>query len=274
MTKEIIVAVPTEKVAQAVAVHSIGLAIVESDMSIRAGSGTLVRVGNVYGLLTAAHVARAIKEYGKIGLAPLTADLDPIRMKMEMEVKHASTIELGETDSRDGPDLAFIRTPPDPTGWLNATLSFLNLDRERQEFEGADHCFGVFGIVNSLTDREVEIDATTKGVRLGAVFSNGTIQAERKNGWYDTFEFTHTQYKDFALPESFKGTSGGSVWKIFFKHDGKKGVVVGQELWGVPYWQDDNDGGGKTLVCHGRAGIFGKLLQQIRDRWPEETRAK
>ena len=274
MAKETIVAVPTNMIAPTVALHSIGLAIAEPDMSVRAGSGTLVQVGNVYGILTAAHCVRAIKKYAKIDIAPLTADSDPIRIKMEMEVKHAATIGLGETDTPDGPDLAFIRTPPNLTGWLKAALSFVNLNREPREFEGADRCFGVFGIVNTLTNSKAEIDAKTKGVILGAVFSNGEIKAEKKKDWYDSFEFTHTGYKDFALLEDFEGASGGSVWKIFFKHHGRKGVVVGHELWGVPYWQYNNDDGGKTLICHGRAGIYGRLLQQIKESWPDETRAK
>jgi hypothetical protein len=86
---------------------------------------------------------------------------------------------------------------------------------------------------------EVSAGLAAKRARAGfeALFSNGTVSAERQVGGFDLFDFAPTEYPDFKVPGDYQGTSGGAVWRIYLKVNGEKPEVAGARLWGVPYYQ-------------------------------------
>jgi hypothetical protein len=67
-----IVNVPTAGISQAMAAYTIGFVKLEVhdrvEDAIGAGSGTLVSIGKVYGILTAAHVLAHLPDSGAVGI--------------------------------------------------------------------------------------------------------------------------------------------------------------------------------------------------------------
>jgi hypothetical protein len=119
----------TEQIGKATSHFTIGFGRlrvengVEHIMSV--GSGTLVTVGSVDGILTAAHVIEALPKKGKVGI--ITSVDESSRLEaFKIEMDHAVPVVVGEQRSIElGPDLAFLRLPPESVGWLTAKNSFI-----------------------------------------------------------------------------------------------------------------------------------------------------
>jgi hypothetical protein len=85
------------------------LELIHPDRVELRGSGTLVRVGKTYGILTAAHVWRAVREFETVGIylyPPRKAEVQSIRE--DVKFMDAVTFENG-SDDEFGPDIAFVR---------------------------------------------------------------------------------------------------------------------------------------------------------------------
>ena len=67
----------------------------------------------------------------------------------------------------------------------------------------------------------------------------------------------------FKSPSSYKGTSGGGLWRIYPKPD--SGSDPAYRLIGVAFYET-SDG---QIVCHGQASLYVKLFDAIREKWPE-----
>jgi hypothetical protein len=276
------VTIPTAGVSDAMAAYTIGFAKLEIrdlvEDAIGAGSGTLVSVGKVRGILTAAHVLSNLPEQGEVGIVEYRGQTIHYR-KRTIEMANTTKIVLrGDAFGPDGPDLGFLRLAPDTVGWFDAIGSFYNLLKHRADASGAapstDYTDAVVGMIDERTKDLAAERPRERRKGFEALFSNGTVSGERTAGGYDLFYFAPTDYPDFTLPGNYGGTSGGAVWRIYLKLDGEKPDIAGVRLWGVPFYQTKKDEGGHVLTCHGTAGIYGSLLDAIVAKWPRETRAE
>jgi hypothetical protein len=276
---ERIVTIPTAGVSQAMAAYTIGFVKLEVhhnvEDAIGAGSGTLVSVGKVRGILTAAHVLDNLPDRGEVGIVEYKGESIHYR-KRTIEMANTAKIVLrGETFGPDGPDLGFLRLARETVGWFEAIGSFYNLLKHRSD---ASHPVpsphSTEAIVGMIDERTKDLPAERPRERrkgFEALFSNGTISGGREVGGYDLFDFAPTDYPDFKLPGDYQGTSGGAVWRIYLKVSGEKPEVAGARLWGVPYYQTKKNGGGHTLTCHGMGAVYKQLLDAVVAKWPEET---
>jgi hypothetical protein len=96
------------------------------------GSGTLVRFGDVVGVLTCAHVLEAVLQEREIGLLcfPIRAgQIQTLRLPLNL----TDHIALGSAPwTADGPDLGFLRLPNTIIGDLERVATITNGDRHRQ----------------------------------------------------------------------------------------------------------------------------------------------
>ncbi len=121
------------------------------------GSGTLIRFGNVKGILTRAHVLERNLEDDEIGILLFAARSDALQM---MRVRRDDLMEhtyfRGESWSEDGPDLAFIRLPDEVMANIESRASVVDGERQRRQIRSAQPerkaiaCV-VFGVVDELT---------------------------------------------------------------------------------------------------------------------------
>jgi len=151
----------TEQIGKATSHFTIGFGRLRVENGVEhitsAGSGTLVTVGSVHGILTAAHVIdEALPRKGKVGI--ITSVDESSRLEaFKMEMDHAVPVVVGEQRSIElGPDLAFLRLPPESIGWLTAKTSFYNLRKYRDDVlankaPGPDHVDTMTGVIDELT---------------------------------------------------------------------------------------------------------------------------
>ncbi|MBR0825596.1 hypothetical protein JQ596_08605 [Bradyrhizobium manausense] len=274
-----IVTIPTASVSDAMAAYTIGFVKLEVhnriEDAVGAGSGTLVRVGKVHGILTAAHVLTHLPDGGEVGIVEYRGQTIHYRKRT---IEMANTIKImlrGDAFGPDGPDLGFLRLPADSVGWFEAIGSFYNLLKHRSDAAGpAPSPDSTDAVVGMIDERTKDLPAERPRERrkgFEALFSNGTISGERAVGGYDLFEFAPTDYPDFKLPDDYQGTSGGAVWRIYLKVNDEKPEIAGVRLWGVPYYQTTKEEG-LVLTCHGMAGVYGTLLDAVIAKWPHDTK--
>lgn len=117
------------------------------------GSGVLVSIGPLSGILTCAHVAEGYRNRTEIGLLRFSRDNDFQMQKLALE--HTQTVYISEGVSDENPqafDLAFTVLPPDIVGTLNATCVFLNWELNVKKFAGGEpesdrHVDAAFGLI-------------------------------------------------------------------------------------------------------------------------------
>ena len=266
-----ILTIPTASVSNAMAAYTIGFARLEVadrvEDAVGAGSGTLVSVGKVRGILTAAHVLQPPGQGAvdrRAGEGITTGGRSRWRTPQNRASWHAFR--------PDGPDLGFLRLAGDTVGWFEAIGSFYNLLKHRSNAsQPAPSQHSTDAIVGMIDERTKDLPAERpRERRMGfeALFSNGTISAERDVGGYDLFAFAPTDYPNFKLPGDYQGTSGGAVWRIYLKVNGEKPEIAGARLWGVRTIRR-----GRRAVTFwpvAMAGVYGVLLDASR-KWPEET---
>jgi hypothetical protein len=273
------ITIPTARVSDAMATYTMGFAKLEVhdrvEDAVGAGSGTLVSVGKVRGILTAAHVLTNLPDQGEVGIVEYRGQTIHYR-KRTIEMANTTKIVLrGDAFGPDGPDLGFLRLAPDTVGWFEAIGSFYNLLKHRSDTSGAapspDSTDAVVGMIDERTKDLPAERPRERRKGFEALFSNGTASNDRIVGGYDLFDFSPTDYPDFTLPGDYGGTSGGAVWRIYLKVDGEKSDIAGVRLWGMAYYQTKNEAGGHVLTCHGTGGVYGALMGAIIAKWPEET---
>ena len=112
--------------------YVIGFVSVESgslDPEARsAGSGTLVDIDNIKGILTASHVVDHLREAKETGLVSFPPN-SQARQGLRFDFNECQPVEIkGPRYTKDGPDIAFLGLPLDTCAALDATSSFLEPD--------------------------------------------------------------------------------------------------------------------------------------------------
>src|ERR1051325_4361345 len=107
------VLIPTENISRQVAHFTIGFAALSVKDRVEdaksAGSGTLVTIGSINGILTAAHVVDALPRSGPVGLVLYSGTHSTVQ-KQTLKMEHADSVVIrGDTFGPKGPDLAFLR---------------------------------------------------------------------------------------------------------------------------------------------------------------------
>ncbi len=82
----------------------------------------------------------------------------------------------------------------------------------------------VDAIIGVIAERTKDLPPTeTEGSpkQFEALFSSGKTVNESEINGYDLVDFEVTSKPDFKLPTSYKGTSGGALWRFYFAMEDK-----------------------------------------------------
>jgi hypothetical protein len=272
--------IDTAEISRGISNFSIGFASLSVKDNVEdatsAGSGSLVTVGSLYGVLTAAHVVDALPKSGHVGIISyIENSMQFQRQSIAMEHAGCLTIQ-GKEFGRNGPDLGFLRLPQDNVGWLKAKNSFYNLSKHRDDAlahraAGQGHVDTVVGVIHELTK---DLPSEKRGVRkkgFTGIFCGGRPSAIRYRDDFDILDFELTSDAEFGLPNSFEGTSGGAIWRFFVTEKDNKPLVVERRLIGVPFYQSLAADKKRIITYHGPKSIYGVLIDRIIARWPEEA---
>ncbi len=265
-------------VANSVASFSIGFAklrvIGKQEDATLAGSGALVTVGPIRGILTAAHVLEELPDRGQVGLIRFTTN--PVLQKQSIDMYLTDRLTIGgEHNGADGPDIGFLRLASHQAAALDATNVFFNLSKREESVLADNHpsaksFAGVCGVIDKWTTEE---PAGGSGFdRLKAfrgLFGVGVVAGTRESGGYDLIDFLTTYEENSKAPYSYKGMSGGALWRVYVTtaSDGQPSVLD-KRIFGVAFHESDLVDGKRTVWCHGPKSVYGVLVQEIRKKWP------
>jgi hypothetical protein len=236
---------------------------------IQAGSGTLVRLGEVFGVLTAHHVAELFDGSWHLGLVlrPETH-----RHAIMPELFDVVPIARGEFDS-EGPDISFIRIYPPHVGVIRAYKSFYNLEAYRNAMlsnppapeTGAWFIWGVPSEKTSWDEPE--------GGFQGVIFFQGDCGATAVDKQFSVGEFDYldmaVEYTQTAdIVRSFKGYSGGGIWHALLAQDADGGIDDYEYiLSGVTFYQSAIEDNFRTIRGHGPNSIYDIAYEAIRSKY-------
>jgi hypothetical protein len=244
------------------------------------GSGTLVRIGKTYGILTAAHVWRTIREFETVGIYLYPQrKLEVQSIREDPRLFDAVTFENSGEDAL-GPDIAFIRLTPSKATSIEKHAAFLSLEKDEQRAQaggpaGSVTCDIVVGGVEALgqkiniyEERQLVIQNSLANVGFAHEIDDG------RDG-FDRLEFTPEPVADFVFPDSYGGMSGGGCFRVYFpRGKGSEDEPIAFHLLGVAFFETKLDGKAHKIICHGRRSLTDKLLPAVRAKWPDEVRAE
>jgi hypothetical protein len=250
---------------------TVGFVRIRDDSPSSLGSGTLIRFGNIIGVLTCAHVLEALLKEAEIGILCFPVRATQIQT-LRLLIAATDSISIGSApwDAR-GPDLGFVRLPSAIIGDIERVATIANGDRQRQNILAGEptptrHFCAVTGVVDEMTKPPVVtriangIAATTP---FEALINVGHLFVDDESA--DRFRFQPVASEGVILPMSYKGTSGGGLWKFFLgQHDFS---IVQVRLIGVAYWEKPV-GDELHILGHGQTGIYDTLFNAIRRKWP------
>jgi hypothetical protein len=235
-----------------------------------AGTGTFVRIGNIHGILTCAHVLDAIKEQRRVDLAifPVRAMSNFISLNV---MNHCSGVKFGPSCSADGPDLAFLRIPTAFVENISHLVTIRNMELGREHaFADTEPSQKSMTVVSGVIDEWSQVTQSTEGGQSNRQFcvkgliSIGRIEEAARREQFDYFRFRPTPDEDFPVPSSYAGTSGGGLWRYY--PDPDDGSEVAYRLIGVAFYETE-DG---QIICHAQGSLYVTLFDAVREEWPDE----
>lgn len=226
--------------------------------AIPAGTGTLVSIGHVLGLLTAAHVTRELPSSGPVGLVRfLLAREENPHVRMDETEK----IEFGPHE----PDLAFLRFTHGAAEALRASNTFVDLLRPRTQFlvgeKSHPYLLYVAGVV---AERTLELPGTSRfpiGRGVKAALFNVTVDDDIRGENGVVHVRPNLSHSD--VPASYEGVSGGGLWRCYIERGG--GGARGVAIAGVAFKQSEDR---RVISCVSVEPIYRDLIDRIQTRWP------
>ena len=187
-----------------------------------AGSGTLIRIRETYGILTAQHVLDTLPTAGPIGLVlpkAAGASLHPVKPLVLAE----STRRIGfgrGLDESEGPDLAVLVLAPSDVDWLRPSKSFLDLLHWRDAIlsdqrDMAYQLYALSGFPDELTSRMGAEGGYDDVREFRGLSYFSYIDSETVAGDLDYVSFVVGYAGGSNDPtRAFGGFSGGGLWHV------------------------------------------------------------
>lgn len=248
-------------------IHIIGITVRNNTEHISLiGSGTLIKLSNFYGILTANHVieSKNYKESPKIGFNILRES-----HKFEINNSFLSTHTIGNYKKVSGPDLAVIEIPEINLFWFKEKKAFYNLESHSYiSIKERYNDNGVWVISGCAAEHESS---------CGLDRNFGDVTSFRHTCWFggkekewieSKFDYIESKavYDDEnEPPDSFRGVSGGGLWQVILSesHSGNfeiKDIILA----GVAFYQTRIVNNHRFVRCHGRKSIYNMVCSVLK----------
>jgi hypothetical protein len=244
------------------------------------GSGTLVSLGNIKGILTADHVWQHLLtgvEKNSFGMAIKGV---PHRITYPIAGCTATVIGMySDLHAATGPDLTFIRLCDSN---LNSTIG-----AGKSWFPIKDDGFEIFDrspfdkIQGYISGAPVELVSVTgsgtpsTAFRVPHLIVTGNFTNHREHDGFDYLDFD-VPAGTGIYPESYGGASGGGCWLMYqnaLDPEGHQRGPIRVHLVGVIFYESalHTANSTRTLLLHGPRSIYHNLIRQMRAQYPEEV---
>ena len=237
------------------------------------GSGTLIRIGESYGILTAQHVTALFRDCEEVGFI-----ISPGVHKLVVEIEHLHVIDIAKPSKpSNGPDLSVVILPATLLGTFKATKSFYNISNKREEVlqSSLDLDVGVW-ILFGFIDEQTIAEGPDRGFTIikgfhGLCGATGIAKAYIR-GDYDFLEVGAQCGDSKLLPVSYGGASGGGLWRVQLIRS-KEGDIQNRDpiLYGVAFYQTEMKEGMRYIRCHGPHSIYQRVFEVINNGFNKRT---
>jgi hypothetical protein len=259
-----------------------------------AGSGFLVEVDGVSGILTAEHVIFHQDRFKKarvLSTIPRFKSVDSIADPFVTTQPSATHIRIDlldwypptphtenykEEGAEWGPDLGFIRIPKGTNfeGNLRATRNFYSWAREPAlSIQKAIDALNTIVAIVGAPGEWIDDDPSPRPGQIGRRSKVGVLVTAQKRYWadhngYDFIDALAAREPETFIPDSFAGVSGGALWlfrDVF--HTAQSIRELKREdyvLAGIPFWEDATDPNAPFVRAHGPRSIYEKFLPEVR----------
>lgn len=236
------------------------------------GSGTLIRHGSKFGILTAHHVINETSiPFGSGSNAILGLSISKNTHRFELDARYCRPISIKKTDSEEyGPDMSFIEIlDQQKLNTVRAFCSFWNIDSLGQnKFENCKkNKYGIWAISGFPYE---DLKRNNNELDLNGTIGFSGIEKRFQRGVYDYLELSVNYSSRDKLPINFKGISGGGLWKIPLKIDmstGEKIFEMENPIFsGVVFYQTKLNNNYRFLRCHGPISVYDQLSKRIKQQ--------
>ncbi len=245
--------------------------IVEPDGNeegVHIGSGTFVKIGDIYGELTAQHV---VSELAGDYLLGLTAAREGETHSFKAQKSSIGVMEITSPASEEyGPDLGFIILSDwDGVGTIKASKSFYDLSHDNDEWSVNPPPLdsGIWfacGAPGERFERILPEAGFGKVIEFQDFCGVGGIDRRYEKDDFDYLEMDIEFSEETGMPHSFGGMSGGGLWQVTVSRS-SEGVLAPSRFFlsGLIFYQGVNADGVRFLRCHGRQSIHDHAVGAI-----------
>lgn len=242
--------------------------VAPEDTATQIGSGTLVRIGEIYGILTANHVSRELAKEDHLALI-----LEGKEHQFDIPPKLLDIFPIGEGSvESEGPDLSFIRIFEPKLGTIKMHKSFYPLLHDRSYLLETppnlkDGVWYTSGTIAELTKVEQLPDGNQVTTFGGYVFATGIEKAFERYD-FDYYDASVMYGGRSYLPNRFQGMSGGGLWQIPITEMPDGELKIGNHfLSGVIFYATEREGDHQQIRCHGRKSVVEVAINRIEAKY-------
>lgn len=247
--------------------HTIGFVRIDETPNgpdiVLLGSGTLIKVGGTYAVLTAHHVLEVLPATGRLSII-----LSDFIHKDNIDIQGLEYFEIARgPKGSDRPDIGAIIIAPNIAASIQSNQAnkvFYNLDIRRDFLLNTPPNLGngVWFINGFIAEGTItKLDQDGYAIMKGFQNLSGQCSPERPVvvGNHDYFSFPVSQGGSSVAPKSFGGMSGGGLWQVLLTLDSNGNLCHKYPfLSGVVFYQKFDTIGGPAARCHchGRLSIY------------------
>jgi hypothetical protein len=231
-----------------------------------AGSGSFVRIGDRFGILTAAHVLDAIG-VDRIGLVVFSRSSRVQRYTIGAQTERRVTLPW--SNARSGgrlSDLGFLSISPAERidlEVLGCVFTDLNAPTKfTHQYDTSDGPLFVTVVVEEWAGK-LDVGNRARVTTFKALV--GACQAIRVLP-HDVMAVTpNHEPGHLDAPSSYGGVSGGGLWSLKFYRDtrAETDVLIERKLLGVAFYESSSRPAGRQILCLGQRWINEALIPAI-----------
>lgn len=229
-----------------------------------AGTGTLITINGVSGIITAGHVIKELEKFEIWALSSFNSANGHSRM-YHFTKKHGDHIRLGDDyENTDGPDIGFIQLPYDIASQPSNEMMFLNISsrfneaRSRSTTPKELNIHAIAGVIGESSSIVEKVDGSTQ-VETKMIVAPAQVINTTERVDMDYYQVRIGQFEGGERPSSYEGMSGGPLFATRENASMSERMLIG-----VMYRQSPMDANGdRTISCHGLKSIYENMCPII-----------
>ncbi len=225
--------------------------------TVSLGSGTLVKMAGVRGVLTAGHVAIALQEEERVGIVTFGPGKFQT-LVFNPNDEDGFSMASDEENGPDAIDIAFIRLPQETERQLAVNQAFWDMDeRLRLVYQSGkfldDPVHVVMGVIGEMSEHDRSNEKCVHASHT-AMMHAGSLGFRAVDS--DLIVIFRPDFAEgISAPTSYGGTSGGPLWvmsqRALHKEAGAAWSKLDFHIFGVAFYEEPSADGQLQILCQG-----------------------